>query len=225
MSSAHIDLTGIAIIVAASVLLGGAFSRIKQPAIVGYILAGVALGPTGMGLLEDSDAIRFTAELGVLLLLFIVGTELSLKAFVMVIGPALLVAGGQIAAALGVSWLFGAVLGWPFSQVLVLAFIVALSSMAVAISMLDAIDELRTPIGRISIGVLIAQDIAIVPMLIIIDSLGGDKGINLWVIGKIIAAAGFLVLLIWQLSRGRKLRIPGTAAIAGCPLKSRTARA
>ncbi len=215
MDAEHIDLTGIAIIVAAAVLLGGFLSRLKQPAIVGYILSGVILGPTGLGLIESSESIRFLAELGVLLLLFIVGTELSLKAFIAVVGPASLVAGGQIAAALGVAGLFGAVLGWPFEQTLVLAFIVALSSTAVAISMLDAIDELRTPTGQISIGVLIAQDIAIVPMLIIVNSMGPKAGFGLLALIKIVAAVAFLLLLIRYLSRRKKIRLPGTSAITG----------
>jgi CPA2 family monovalent cation:H+ antiporter-2 len=215
MGAEHFELTGIAIIVAAAVLLGGLFSRLKQPAIVGYILAGVVLGPTGFGLIESSDSIRFLAELGVLLLLFIVGTELSLKAFIAVVGPASMVAGGQIAAALCISVLFGVMLGWPVEQILVLAFIVALSSTAVAIGMLDDIDELRTPTGQISIGVLIAQDIAIVPMLIIINSLGSGGGFGFLDLIKIVAAVGFLLALIRYLSRRKKIRLPGTTAIAG----------
>ena len=179
------------------------------------VVTGVILGPTGLGLVESSESIRFLAELGVLLLLFTVGTELSLKAFIAVVGPASLVAGGQIAAALGVSGLFGAILGWPFEQILVLAFIVALSSTAVAISMLDAIGELRTPTGQIAIGVLIAQDIAIVPMLIIVNSIGANAGFGLLAVFKIIAAVAFLLLLIRYLSRRKKIRLPGSAAIAG----------
>lgn len=215
MGAEHIDLTGIAIIVTAAVVLGGFLSRLKQPAIVGYILTGVILGPTGLGLVESSESIRFLAELGVLLLLFIVGTEISLKAFTAVIGPATLVAGGQIGAALAVSGLFGLLLGWPFEQTLVLAFIVALSSTAVAIGMLDAIGELRTPTGQISIGALIAQDIAIVPMLIIVGSMGSGAGFGVLAVLKIIFAVVFLLQLIRFLSRRKKLRIPGTDAISG----------
>ena len=215
MDGHNLDLTGIAIIVAAAVLFGGALSRLKQPAIVGYILTGVALGPTGFGLIENTDYIGALAELGVLMLLFIVGMELSLKAFTREIGPASLVAGGQIAAALLISFGFGVALGWPIGQSLVLAFIVAISSTAVAIRMLDDIGELRTVTGEITIAVLIAQDIAIVPMLIIIDSLGSDAAPGFGVAVKIFAAIAFLYLLIRVLARRGKLRLPGTGAITG----------
>ena len=215
MGGHELDLTGVAMIVAAAVLFGAVLTRLRQPAIVGYILTGVALGPTGLGLIENTDYISALAELGVLLLLFIIGMEISLKAFTREIGPASLVAGGQIAVALAISFGFGALFDWPFGQTLVLAFIVALSSTAVAIRMLDELGELRTKIGEITIAVLIAQDLAIVPMLIMIDSLGADKTIGLSVGVKIFAALAFLFLLIRTLSRRGKLKLPGTSAIAG----------
>ena len=215
MDGHDLDLTGVAIIVAAAVLFGGVLSRLKQPAIVGYILTGVALGPTGFGLIENADYIGALAELGVLMLLFIVGMELSLKAFIREIGPASLVAGGQITAALLISFGFGVALGWPVGQALVLAFIVALSSTAVAIRMLEDVGELRTHTGEITIAVLIAQDVAIVPMLIIIDTLGAGTPLGFGVAIKIFAAIAFLYVLIRVLSRRGKLRLPGTGAIAG----------
>lgn len=72
------DLTGIALVIVVAVTLGALLMRLRMPAIVGYILAGVVLGPTGLGLISDTEPIAILAELGVLMLLFLVGTELSL---------------------------------------------------------------------------------------------------------------------------------------------------
>ncbi|PIW29181.1 MAG: cation/H(+) antiporter, partial [Rhodospirillales bacterium CG15_BIG_FIL_POST_REV_8_21_14_020_66_15] len=75
------DLTGIAIVVLSALLCGMLMSRLRQPAIVGYILAGVILGPSVLGVVKDHGALELLAEMGVLLLLFVVGLELSLRSF------------------------------------------------------------------------------------------------------------------------------------------------
>jgi monovalent cation:H+ antiporter-2, CPA2 family len=208
------DLTKIALVVSLAVVLGFAFMRLRQPAIVGYILAGVVLGPTGLALVENSEPMQLLAELGVLALLFVIGMELSIRAFIMVLRPAVLVVLGQLAASLGVTALFGLVLDWRFDQVLVLAFIVALSSTAVAIKILEEIGELRSETGRITVGIMIAQDIAIVPMLILATTLGrgGDagEGVGAELLVKIAAAVGVLAGLLYYLSRPGKIRLPFT---------------
>lgn len=210
------ELTGIAVVVAVAVALGVLLTRLKQPAIVGYILAGVVLGPTGLALVQRSDAIALLAELGVLMLLFIIGMELSLKAFIMVLRPAVIVMFGQLAFALGVSALFGWVLDWPLYQTLILAFIVALSSTAAAMKILEEIGELRTEIGRITVGVMIAQDLAIVPMLILAESYGNGGGaLGIGIVLKIGAALLILFGLIYALSRRGKIHLPATSALTG----------
>ena len=170
------DLTGIAFITTVAVVFGFLLVRLEQPPIVGYILTGVVLGPTGFGLVSNTDTITLLAELGVIMLLFLVGMELSVRAFARVAGLAATVAAGQVVVALAITGAFGWLSGWPVSQMAVLGFIVAISSTAVAVQMLDEIGELRTPTGQITIGVLIAQDIAVVPMLIVIGSFGTADG-------------------------------------------------
>ena len=210
------DLTGIAGIVAMAVVLGVLLTRLKQPAIVGYILAGVVLGPTGLAFIQHSDAIALLAELGVLMLLFIIGMELSLKAFMMVLRPATLVMFGQLTFAMGIAAFFGWFLDWPLYQTLILGFIVALSSTAAAMKILEEIGELRTEIGRITVGVMIAQDLAIVPMLILAENYGASSGaLGLGIAAKIGAALFILFLLVYLLSRRGKIHLPFSAALAG----------
>jgi len=209
------DLTGIAIVATVAVSIGFVLMRLKQPPIVGYILTGVVLGPTGLGLVSGAGGITLLAELGVILLLFLVGMELSIRVFTSVAGIAGAVATGQIVVALAVSGAFGGLLGWPAGQMLALGFIVAISSTAVAIQMLEEVGELRTAMGRITIGVLIAQDIAVVPMLIVIGSFAEDGSLQLVAIKVVIAAALIIAFLRYLGTRPGKIRLPFSEAIAG----------
>ena len=202
------ELTETALVVSLAVMLGFLFTRMRLPAIIAYIIAGAVLGPTGLRFISKTSEIQSLAEMGVLMLLFLIGMELSIKAFINVLRPAAFVALGQLTAALATTALFGYFLEWPFSQVLVLAFIVAMSSTAVAIKVLDEMGELRTHTGRITIGVMIAQDIAVVPMLIITQSLGGEGAAPWLVVAKVLFAIGLLGFLLFWLGKPGKLRLP-----------------
>ncbi|KQS79623.1 sodium:proton antiporter [Rhizobium sp. Leaf384] len=205
---------------AVAALMGLGFLRLRQPPLVGFILAGVALGPTGFGFISDSENVTLLAEMGVIVLLFFIGMELSIRAFILSLRQALLVAGGQIGVSVAVALVLSAVSGTPSAEALILGFVVALSSTVVAMKMLDDRGELRNETGRIAVGVLIAQDIAVVPMLILVTSLGGagssggDVGM-LEIAVKMILAIGLLGGLLWWLGGRGKLRLPFTAAVEG----------
>src|SRR4051812_27089412 len=96
IDSASADLTALALVLSAAVLCGLVLNRLRQPAVVGFILAGVVLGPTGLGLVHHDDSIRTLADLGVLMLLFIIGMELRLQSFRLLLPVALGVAAAQI---------------------------------------------------------------------------------------------------------------------------------
>ncbi len=206
-------LTEVATVIGIAVVLGLGLMRLKQPPLVGFILAGVLLGPTGFGLIRTNDNVTALAEMGVLVLLFVIGTELSLKAFVYSLKDALTVVAGQIAAslaiALGVSWLLDA----TTAEAIILGFIIALSSTVVAMKMLDDMGVLRKEAGRIAVGVLIAQDIAIVPMLILVTSLGRSEP-DYWAIAlRVIVAVAVLAGLLWWLGRTGKVKLPFAANV------------
>ncbi|MYK57491.1 MAG: cation/H(+) antiporter, partial [Rhodospirillaceae bacterium] len=169
-----VELTGLALVGLIALAGGLLMVRMRQPVIVGYIVAGVVLGPSGFQLVEDRLSVAALAELGVLMLLFLVGMELSLRGFKAIwkvaVGATLL----QIAIAVGAMLLIGWVGDWPTPVVVVLGFVVALSSTAVVVKMLEQLDLLRQPVGQLTIGILIAQDLAVVPMLLTIG-LFGDR--------------------------------------------------
>lgn len=205
----HIDnnLISLSVIILAALVCGAVFSRLRQPALVGYLLCGFVLGPSGFGLVESREPVNFLADLGVLLLLFVVGMELSLRSFRAVIGVAVTAAALQIACAVGIMWLFAGALGWPPGVAILLGFVVALSSTAVVVKMLEELNLLRTEVGQVTVAVLIAQDLAIVPMMLFLNLLAGDGGITGGVF-KIALSIALLALLVWFLSRREKIQIP-----------------
>ena len=141
---AHEQLIPLAVVILVALSCGIFFTRIHQPAVIGYILAGVVLGPAGFGLVRNEENIALLADLGVLLLLFVVGMELSLRAFRRIWRIAVATVVLQTASALLVVWFIGEVMGWQIEAVLLLAFVLALSSTAVAVKILEDIGELRT---------------------------------------------------------------------------------
>jgi len=212
----HGELTGLAAVALAALLCGLVMTRIRQPAVVGYILAGVALGPSGFELVTDRAQIAILAEFGVLMLLFVIGMELSLRAFkavwVTAVGTALL----QIAISLAMMILFHVFFDLDLGAAVLLAFVIAISSTAVAIKILEAIGELRTRVGRIAVGVLIAQDLAVVPMMLIVAAMGGEPSAGTaWTVVKIALSIAFLAGLIVYLSRRRRVRLPFAQQAAG----------
>lgn len=213
MEHAHIDtLTSIALVTTAALLCGLALIRLRQPAIVGYILAGVALGPTGLKLVSNTESVQVLAELGVIMLLFLIGMELSLRSFKPVYKTALSAAALQILAAFAVFWGIGHALDWSMQRVIVFSFATALSSTAVSIKILEETEELRTPVGRTTVSVLIAQDLAVIPMLLIIGAFGNGYGsgtsTGISIVLKLSLAIGLLVAVSWFLSKRDRITMP-----------------
>ena len=115
-----IELTGLAVAAAAATLCGMAMARLNQPAIVGYILAGVLLGPSGLGLVGDRGQIEALAELGVLLLLYIIGMELSVRSFRRMWRIAVFSTGLQITVSLVAMLILGHFLNWEITHAIFL---------------------------------------------------------------------------------------------------------
>ncbi|MFM2129250.1 MAG: inner membrane protein YbaL [Pseudomonadota bacterium] len=212
----HTEVTGIAVVGLAALLCGMAMTRLRQPAVVGYILAGILLGPTAAGLVGNQDQIRLLADLGVLMLLFMVGLELPVAEFMKVWRTALMIALGQIAGFLLIAWGIAHLMGWPPAFAVLLAFAAAMSSTAVAIKMIEDIGERETDTGRLTVAVLIAQDLAVVPMMLIVGNLGGD-GITAAGVAKIIVSGVLLTALIVFFARKGPVTMPFAERIAAHP--------
>ncbi|MDE0781324.1 MAG: cation:proton antiporter [Alphaproteobacteria bacterium] len=202
------ELLPLTIVVLVALSCGILLTRLKQPAVVGYILAGFMLGPSGLELVENEESIGLLAELGMLLLLYVIGMELSLRAFRRIWKIAVTTVVLQTLGAILMVWLISLYVdNWPITAVLLLAFVLALSSTAVAVKMLEDIGELRTRAGRITVGILIAQDLAVVPMILLLD-VAAIGEFNAIAIGRILLSVGLLLALIMFLSRRQRLNIP-----------------
>lgn len=210
----NINLTEIALVVVAALAGGITLSRLRQPAILGYILSGIILGPSGFALIHSRDQVGVLAELGVLLLLFVVGMELSLKTFKKVWGIATLCTILQILLSITITVTLSNMFSWSLGLSLLLGFVASVSSTAVVVKMLESLGELKSETGQLTIGILIAQDLAIVPMILILRNYG-ESWFNPMLFIKVLASIGMIVALINYLSRRQRVRLPLTQMIAG----------
>lgn len=188
---------------------------LKQPPLVGYILAGLALGPAGLELVDYSDEISSLAEFGVILLLFIIGIELSVKAFLRVLQPAVVATLGQIACCILLAISVKSYFGWTLPQILLIGFVLTLSSTAVALMVLQGLGQLRTHAGQLTVGVLVAQDIAVAPMLVFAQS-GADvfQQWPLLLVRIVIALLVLAGLLVW-IGKTARQRLPLATLLEG----------
>ena len=160
--------------------LGGlvvyALRAIKLPPIVGLLVAGAAMGPHGFSLVEDSHRVEVLAEVGVVLLLFTVGLEFSLGQLLSMWRMLLFGGGGQVLACISVVALATSWWGDGPGKPLFFGFLAALSSTAIVLRAFAERAQLATPLGRIVLGVLLFQDLCIVPLMLVTPLLTGRGG-------------------------------------------------
>jgi CPA2 family monovalent cation:H+ antiporter-2 len=169
-------LKDLMIIFLASLTIIFLFSRLKLPSIMGFLAAGIIIGPNGLGLISNIQDIKYMAEIGVVLLLFTIGLEISLSQLVGMKRFFLLGGGLQTGLTILISAVFFACLKVPLHSAILYGMLVSLSSTAIALKLLSDRDQLETPHGKISLGILIFQDFAVVPMMLILPVLGAGDG-------------------------------------------------
>lgn len=208
-------LLAIAILALTAVVSGLVLTALRQPPLVGYILAGVLLGPSFFGFLPKIEEVPLIAHFGVLFLLFVIGMEISLRSFIADLKPALVLTLATLVVAFGAMMVFGAVLGWRVEQALLLAFVVSTSSTAVVLKVLEDLGESRSHLGRVVIATTIAQDIAIVPMLIVANAFKVDGTLETSTLVTVPVAIGGLAVMIAVLGPRGKIGFPFQDRILG----------
>jgi CPA2 family monovalent cation:H+ antiporter-2 len=181
------------ILLAVSLPITYIFHRVKLPALVGFLITGVLIGPYGAAIITETRVVERLADMGVVLLLFTVGLEFSIEE-ILKSGRQFLIGGGiqvllTIAAVTGLSVLFH----FPLPQAVFFGFLASLSSTAIVLKMYSDRAELDSAHGRLSTGILLFQDIAVVPMMLLLPVLGEAS------------AAGEVTLLSVLISLGKAM--------------------
>ena len=188
----------IAILLVAGLLGGLVAQRLRQPLLVGYILAGIAVGPhTGGITVAQVHDIELLAEIGVALLLFSIGLEFSLGDLAPVRRMALVGTPLAILAVSAYGWVVGRRLGWSWQEALWFGAFASLSSTMVVLKTLGNAGQLGSLAARVMVGVLIVQDLAFVPLTILLPQLGDLAGGLPALAFSLLRAVVFVAALVW----------------------------
>lgn len=197
-------LENMAIVLGAALIGGMVARRLKLPVILGYLAGGIAIGPYGLGLVSDMEQIDTLATIGVVLLLFTLGIEFSLSA-VRKMGKVAILGGiGQILATATLGLMAGWLFNWSLVEAVFFGFVIALSSTMIVIKTLMDRGELGSPHGRVMIGILLVQDLSVIPLMVIVPYLD-QSGVALlsalgWGALKAVLFLGALLVLgFWGL--------------------------
>ena len=149
--------------------------RFRQPLVIGYILAGLLIGPHGVQLIQNETVIGLLGELGVMLLLFFAGLELSFPKLlnnwrIAIVGTIL-----QVILSISAMWLIGLLLHWNVPTRILLGFVISLSSTALVLKLLEDRKKLQSRVGQNVIGILLIQDIAVIFMILALNFVRGDQ--------------------------------------------------
>src|SRR5687768_6416922 len=189
-------LTEIVTLIVAGAVIAYICFRLRLVPIVGFLLAGVLIGPNAFGLVRDRQLVDATAEIGVILLLFTIGIEFSLEKLAriqkLIFGGGTLQVGLSVLATAGLLALFG--VDWRIG--VYTGFLVALSSTAIVLKLLGESGEANSEPGQIGLGLLIFQDLAIVLMVMMIPTLSGTGGGSALEILWALAKAGIIIALV-----------------------------
>ncbi len=173
------------------------FKKIHIPSIVGFLIAGMIIGPHGLQLISELNEINIMAEVGVILLLFTIGLEVKLEKLIEM-KKFLLVSGGlQVLTTLIFSTLIFSFFDFPLNESIFLSMLISLSSTAIVLKILSDRQQLEAPHGRISLSILIFQDLAIVPMFLFLPVLSsGGKLSFLEISLQMVYAFGAVAIII-----------------------------
>lgn len=149
--------------------------RLKLPAILGFILTGIIIGPEALSLVKATEEVEVLSEIGVILLLFVIGMELSLKQLISIKRTVFIGGFLQVSLMVGVTAFVHQFIGAPWNEAVFTGFLFSLSSTAIVLSVLQNRNEIASPHGKNALGILIFQDIIVVPMMLISPIMAGQS--------------------------------------------------
>ena len=185
------------------VLVSFIFKLLKQPYVIAYILVGMLMGPHGFKLEVDEKLIADMGSFGLVLLLFFIGMEISLPKLIANWKIPLIGTLVQILVSVVVVGIVGYYLNWPINRIVVIGFVISLSSSAIVFNYLENQEIIDSKVGQNVIGILLIQDILVVPMLIIINYMSGVQPEMIELIKQLIGGGLILGITLWVLIKKR----------------------
>jgi len=202
--------------------------RLRVPTVVGFLLTGILAGPYGLGLVKAVHEVEILAEVGVVLLLFTIGIEFSLERMLQIKKSVLMGGTIQVLLTILVTFVIARQLGQPIGESIFIGFLISLSSTAIVLKLIQERGEVDSPHGRTTLGILIFQDIIIVPMILFAPLLAGATGDlgesvlvlvakGIGIIGLVIVSARWIVpQILYQIARTRSRELFLLSVIVIC---------
>ena len=209
----HSGLELVLVLLAAAVLVAAAARALRLPTMLGYLVTGIAIGPFALGWIPDSEEARYLAEFGVVFLMFSIGLEFSLPRLMTMRMTVFGFGGAQVLLTIVLTALISWLLELPLLAAIALGGIMSMSSTAIVSKMMAERLEIQTPHGKQIFGALLFQDLAVVPLLILIpafvqesDAMATTLG---WAMFKAVIVLGFLLFV------GQRIMRPWFQWVAG----------
>ncbi len=184
------------ILLASAVVVVVLFRQLSMPAILGYLFVGALIGPHALAFVPETESQRYLAEFGVVFLMFSVGLEFSLPQLMAMRRTVFGFGGAQVAVVMGLGVAASIASGLTWREGIVIGGVAAMSSTAIISKMLAERLQLQSDYGRQIMGVLLFQDLAVIPLLVLLPALALSKGAIAGVIGLALAKAAVVLVLV-----------------------------
>ncbi|MFQ6405419.1 cation:proton antiporter [Methylophilus sp. 'Pure River'] len=195
------SLIHLLLLLTSSVFAVGLFRILGLPAMLAYFMIGIVLGPYALGLLEDEETGRQVAEFGIVFLMFSIGLEFSLPKLYAMRKTLFGLGGGQVVLTLLASLVLGKLAGLSLTSAFIIGAAITMSSTAIVSKILMERVDLNSRHGRLSIGVLLFQDLAVIPILVLIQTLGSHSDNWLDVLGLTLFKSSILLFLLFKFGK------------------------
>lgn len=195
------SLIHLLLLLTSSVFAVGLFRILGLPAMLAYFMIGIVLGPHALGLLEDEETGRQVAEFGIVFLMFSIGLEFSLPKLYAMRKTLFGLGGSQVILTLLASLVLGKMAGLHLTTAFIIGAAITMSSTAIVSKILMERVDLNSRHGRLSIGVLLFQDLAVIPILVLIQTLGSHSDNWLDVLGLTLFKSSILLFLLFRFGK------------------------
>jgi Kef-type K+ transport system membrane component KefB/voltage-gated potassium channel Kch len=182
----------ISVIIVITAIIAGILRWFKQPLIIGYIIAGIVIGPALLNLVRSNETIEIFSHIGIALLLFTVGLNINPKILKKVGKVSLITGVGQVVFTSVIGFFIGTLLGFPTTVSIYIAIALTFSSTIIIMKLLSDKNETDTLFGRIAIGFLLVQDLIVILVLMVVSSLAGEWNIASLAFGVIVKGIGLI---------------------------------